>query len=399
MKKIAIVAPDYFFTIPSIYGGACEELMTILLNQNELNKKADIYLLQKHFDKQKMNELQKFKFNNSNIIYIKSNKFYDFFIKCINKAFKILKINKKFSSSYDRKVVKFLNKNKMDNIVFEANFPANACSLNYNRNQIYTHRHTQDEQKADYFKHIGNLIGVSNFICNDWKSYLQENNINNVKLHVLHNVVNENKFNKDVFTAEKAEIRKSLNLTEDDFVVIYCGRIVEVKGIKPLIESVLQLDKKIKLVIIGSPNFTANKQTKYLEDVISLVNNNSDRIKFTGYIQNKDLYKYYQMADLQVVPSIWEEAAGLVVIEGMLCGLPQIITKSGGMPEYVDEKSSIIVDKNNNLVNNLKDSINLVFTNTEKRNEMIMVNKNRANKYNSKQFLENFIDIMGDNND
>lgn len=51
------------------------------------------------------------------------------------------------------------------------------------------------------------------------------------------------------------------------------------------------------------------------------------------------------MADVQVVCSICEEAAGLVAIEGMMSGLPLIITDSGGLPEYVGENAYAVLKR------------------------------------------------------
>ena len=70
-------------------------------------------------------------------------------------------------------------------------------------------------------------------------------------------------------------------------------------------------------------------------------------MKFTGYIENQKLYRYYQSADIQVIPSLWEEAAGLIAIEGMLSGLPLIITKSGGMIEYAPSNVAVWIDRDN----------------------------------------------------
>ena len=73
-----------------------------------------------------------------------------------------------------------------------------------------------------------------------------------------------------------------------------------------------------------------------------------NQVIHVGYINNDELYKYYQIADMQAVPSMWEEAAGLVAIEGMASGLPLVVTRSGGMVEYVDEKCALTVDKEKN---------------------------------------------------
>lgn len=92
----------------------------------------------------------------------------------------------------------------------------------------------------------------------------------------------------------------------------------------------------------------------------------TDRIRFTGYIENAELYQYYQCADMQVVPSMWEEAAGLVAIEGMLSGLPLVVTKSGGLVEYAPKEVAMQIERNG-IVENLKMAIETVMYNPVER--------------------------------
>ena len=42
-------------------------------------------------------------------------------------------------------------------------------------------------------------------------------------------------------------------------------------------------------------------------------------------------------ADCFVCPSMWQEAAGLVVLEALACGVPVIASAVGGIPEYVED--------------------------------------------------------------
>lgn len=60
-----------------------------------------------------------------------------------------------------------------------------------------------------------------------------------------------------------------------------------------------------------------------------------DRILFTGYINNEELPYMYNLANVAVLLSIWDEPAGLTMIEALSCGIPFISTYSGGIPEYI----------------------------------------------------------------
>ena len=56
-------------------------------------------------------------------------------------------------------------------------------------------------------------------------------------------------------------------------------------------------------------------------------------IRFWG--QQRNVESYMQGADCLVCPSVWAEAAGLVIFEALACGLPVIASDIGGIPEAV----------------------------------------------------------------
>ena len=59
-----------------------------------------------------------------------------------------------------------------------------------------------------------------------------------MSISVLKNMIDLSKFAKNIHHEEKTQIRRNLGFSLDDFVIIYCGRIIEVKGVKELIRCV-----------------------------------------------------------------------------------------------------------------------------------------------------------------
>ena len=99
------------------------------------------------------------------------------------------------------------------------------------------------------------------------------------------------------------------------------------------------------------------------------------------------------LADVQCVPSLWEEAAGLVVIEAMAEGIPTIVTNSGGMVEYVNEDSTLVVERED-IIENLKKAIIHLKECPEIRRKMSDAARKQSKKYNEAIYYKNFIEVI-----
>lgn len=262
----------------------------------------------------------------------------------------------------------------------------------YTRDQLVFHAHVHFIPKEEVVKGYGHMIGVSEFVVREYEKACKIP----VDTHVLRNAIDVDKFNKTISDEEKNRLRKKLGLQEEDFVVLYVGRLLQVKGILELMQAVLSIDDQhVKLLCIGSANSGKWTFSTYEKKVEKLAKDNSEHIIFTGYIDNKELYKYSLLTDVQCVPSLWEEAAGLVVIEAMAEGIPTIVTKSGGMIEYVNADTTLIVERNN-LVVNLKKAIMYLKEHLEIRRQMSENAKIQSKKYDETIYYKNFVQIINE---
>lgn len=400
--KIGFYNSSVAFPVPAVSGGAVEELEEILIDQNEINKNYDFVLFQHTPTKEQMEKIAKYNYKKTKLVYVKTNKFFDFFIRGINKILSLLHIKKRFTLIYDRKFYKALKDNPVDKLIFENDYPFGIiCKIEklIGRENMYFHFHYDFKKSKKVVNYIGNLISVSQFISNQWENFIDENRISKkVNPYVLMNCVRDEKFSKRIDENVRKEIRQKLGFSDEDFVVIFCGRILKIKGVKELMQAVCEIeDKHIKLLIIGDPHFYRKRKSQYLEDIKKITKDNADRIVFSGYVENKLLYQYYQSADLQVVPSICEDAAPLIVIEGQKSGLPQICTISGGIPEYVAD-GTILVDKDNNLVESLKKNILKLSKDRPLCKEMGQKNIEQGKLFTCEKYYKDFTDIMEKNN-
>lgn len=260
----------------------------------------------------------------------------------------------------------------------------------YTREQLVFHAHIHFIPKEEVVKGYGHMIGVSEFVVREYEKACKIP----VDTHVLRNAIDLDKFNKTISEEERKKLRKKLGLQEDDFVVLYVGRLIQVKGILELMKAVLSIDDKhVKLLCIGSANFGKWAFSSYERKVKKLAKDNSERIIFTGYIDNGELYKYSLLADVQCVPSLWEEAAGLVVVEAMAEGIPTIVTNSGGMTEYINQNSTLIIERGN-IEDNLRRAILYLKEYPEIRRKISEDAKIQSKRYNEAIYYKNFIDLI-----
>ena len=262
----------------------------------------------------------------------------------------------------------------------------------YTRDQLVFHAHVHFIPKPEVVRGFGHMIGVSEFVT---REYMMVCNVP-VKPHVLKNAIDIKKFNKHVSEDEKNKVRKRLGLSEDDFVILFVGRIIQVKGILELMHAITGINnEKVKLLVVGSANFGKWEFSPYSNKVKKFYQKHQDQIIFTGYVDNSELYQYASVADIQCVPSLWEEAAGLVVLEAMAEGLPLIITRSGGMIEYIDESTSLIIDREN-IVEQLKESILYMKDHPEIRKQMSENAKKRSIQYDEPMYYHNFVKVINE---
>ncbi len=121
---------------------------------------------------------------------------------------------------------------------------------------------------------------------------------------------------------------------QHNYNLLFVGRLETIKGVEFLIQAIpfiIKVFPQTTLTIVGEGSHQADlfKLTQKLRL--------EEHIRFIGWVDNKDLDTYYEKASLVVVPSIWAETFGLVILEAMSAGRPVIGTNVGGIPELIEE--------------------------------------------------------------
>jgi glycosyltransferase involved in cell wall biosynthesis len=128
---------------------------------------------------------------------------------------------------------------------------------------------------------------------------------------------------------EKSDTQNFCNL-------LFVGRITEGKGILVLLCALAKLPKEYKLTIIGDFNPSLNEFHSFIQHYVSK-HNLSERVVFHGIIKNSEIFNYYDVADLVIVPSIQPEAQPLVIVESIMRGTPVIYSNLGGLEFMIEQ--------------------------------------------------------------
>lgn len=289
-------------------------------------------------------------------------------------------------------IAKLFQKEKFDLIIAEGGDTQAIVEIakGYRRDQFANHIHIHYLPPENIVKNYGHVIGVSEFVT---QAYLNACHIP-VKAHVLKNAIDVELFSRTVSEEQKRNIRNKLGLSEKDFVILYVGRIMEIKGVLELMQAVTGLeDPHIKLLIMGSANAGKWAFSPYERKVKKLSEQNKDRILFTGYVNNAQVFRYASVADVQCMPTLVEEAAPLVVLEAMAEGLPLIVTKSGGVIEYVDNSTALMIEREN-IVENLKSAICYMKEHPEVRSLMSQRAKLQSKNFDEASYYQNFVQMI-----
>lgn len=209
------------------------------------------------------------------------------------------------------------------------------------------------------------------------------------KTKVIYNGIDINRF----MLPEPVFTRKKIGFNERDFVVVYSGRISPIKGIRELLQAFLLLKNypDIKLLVVGGINAGENCDDPFFSEMKSLVGKITNRVVFTGYIPYNTVPSILRLGNVGIIPSICEDAFTLSSVECMASGLPLIVTRSGGIPEAVDENCAIIVEKDKKLVESLSKSILELYKNPEKLKSMADNGKKRSLLFSKTKYSQGFL--------
>ncbi len=121
---------------------------------------------------------------------------------------------------------------------------------------------------------------------------------------------------------------------------MFFGRLSEEKGIGVLIDAAHNCPG-VPIKIVGSGPLEKKLRQQVADAKIT-------GVEFLGRLDGEELREIVAGARVIVVPSVWNEPFGLVVLEAYAAGKPVIASRVGGLAELIDEgQTGFYVEPNN----------------------------------------------------
>lgn len=236
----------------------------------------------------------------------------------------IIEKGKKYAMIMDSHMLSMASKNKLNNLFYK-------CYKKFITPVILKNKYTVIRTQNDNF--IERKLGIP-IKDSPWISYGSDMLLFHPDLYVRKN------------------FRKEYDINENDFVVVYTGKLDEAKDGKLLaktFEKKFNVDRNIILIVVGN---TSGEYGKEVDNIFSHSENRIIRIPTQKYV---DLAKYYQVADL----SVFARQCSLSFYDAQACGLPVLSEdnninvdrcshnngwnfKSGNMKDFRDKIEKIV---------------------------------------------------------
>jgi glycosyltransferase involved in cell wall biosynthesis len=169
------------------------------------------------------------------------------------------------------------------------------------------------------------------------------------RISIVHNGLNVAPFMNPPIKGEALAKMRQTVAASDEKIILYAGRLTPQKGISALFASASRVIKEMpraKYLIAGEAD--SLESAKMLKSLTEQYPDLRGGMKLLGRLSRRQLALLYQVADLAVVPSIYEPF-GYAAIEAMAAGVPVIATTGGGFLEIIEHgKTGLLVNVSEN---------------------------------------------------
>lgn len=203
--------------------------------------------------------------------------------------------------------------------------------------QLRFNNFLKDLFETIYSRTIGKFILNSTIkivvLSDSDKEYLNSIGADPKKIVVIPNAI-------DREYLEKIPHDKNVRKKHEEKILLYVGVLIKRKGVDYLIKSMPYIIKnnRVSCIIIGKGDY--REDLEILTAKLDL----KDVISFKGSVTREELYNYYNISDIFVLPSI-SEGLPTTILEAMFFGLPVITTDIPGIRDHFTHSAILVPPK------------------------------------------------------
>jgi glycosyltransferase involved in cell wall biosynthesis len=184
-----------------------------------------------------------------------------------------------------------------------------------------------------------------------------------------------------------SDLREKIGISLGAIIYLSVSKLIKLKGIYELLQGWKEFrlgdEKQVHLLVVGE-----GPERKILEK--NCKENGLCNVTFIGTVDYDEMYKYYGMSDVFVIPTL-EDNWSLVVPEAMSCGLPILCSKYNGCwPELVTSENGWVFDPLDveDTVNRLKNILSVKNTFPKMGQKSLEIVKNHTPRHAAQAILD-----------
>lgn len=250
-----------------------------------------------------------------------SKPFHKFKVEHLPKSITHVLFGKNFG--HTKKFIKSLSSNNIPKIIevhnrpksifqISALFPFSKLFLFYHNDPLSFKECSSIKSREELLERCHKICFVSEFLKKRFLQGLPISNKKNIKLHVIYNGV-------------EPKIFKSVPIKKQN--IVFIGELSENKGFNIFMEAIEDICKNFE-------GWTVDIYGK-LKNSNYLIKHNS-KIRYHGFLPNEKVIKKLEKSSICVVPSVWNEPFGRVLLESVNAGVATITSVNGGLKEIAD---------------------------------------------------------------
>jgi spore coat protein SA len=204
-------------------------------------------------------------------------------------------------------------------------------------NEMFLQKKITSSSAITCIKTVQFITTVSKFVADGVRNLYP---IADNKLHVVYSGVDVEKYQpnwSEQGIKNRSTLKEKLKIDSPN-IVLYVSRLCPNKGSDIVLKAMNEvMDKRndVTLVVIGSKWYGENNTDEFIQSLYDFAKKMKGNVIFSGFIPPSELASYFNLGDLFICASQWDEPLARVHYEAMAAGLPIITTDRGGNTEVV----------------------------------------------------------------